>query len=45
MPLILYFKVKFDYAIYAPEFYKYLKNFMNKVVETQKNTVIVLEKQ
>ena len=43
--LILYFKVKFDFAIYAPEFYSYLKSFMNKVVETQKNTIIVLEKQ
>jgi hypothetical protein len=43
--LILYFKVKFGFTIYAPEFYNYLKDFMNKVVETQKNTIIVLEKQ
>lgn len=42
--LNLYFKIKFDKAIYGPQYYKYLKQFMNKVVETQKNTVIVLEK-
>ena len=43
--LILYFKVVFDLEIYAPEFYEYLKQFMNKIVETQNNSVIVLEKQ
>ncbi|WP_296384005.1 DUF3857 domain-containing protein [Winogradskyella sp.] len=43
--ITLYFRVKFNHAIYPSEFYSYLKNFMNKVVETQKNTVIVLEKQ
>jgi len=43
--LTIYFKVKFDNAIYAPELYKYLKNFMNKIVDTQKNIVVVLEKQ
>ncbi|BAO77724.1 hypothetical protein WPG_3494 [Winogradskyella sp. PG-2] len=43
--LIIYFKVKFNFAIYASEFYSYLKNFMNKIVVTQKNTIIVLEKQ
>ena len=43
--LILYFKVKFNSPIYAPEFYPYLKTFMSKVVELQNNTVIVLEKQ
>ena len=42
--LTLYFRVKFDKAIYAPEFYDYLKRFMDTVVETQNNTVIVLEK-
>lgn len=43
--LTVYFKVSFDFAIYAPEFYEHLKRFMNKVVETQKNSVIVLENQ
>ena len=43
--LILYFKVKFNLPIYAPEYYPYLKSFMDKVVELQNNTVIILEKQ
>ena len=43
--LILFFRITFNYAIYAPEFYPYLKSFMSKIVETQNNTVIVLEKQ
>ncbi|EDP69868.1 transglutaminase-like enzyme; cysteine protease [Flavobacteriales bacterium ALC-1] len=43
--LIINFKVNFDNTIYAPELYQHLKNFMKKVVETQNNTVIVLEKQ
>lgn len=43
--LIIYFKVKFDFPIYAPEFYDYLKMFMSIVVKTQKNTIILLEKQ
>ncbi|MBC2845462.1 DUF3857 domain-containing protein [Winogradskyella flava] len=42
--LTLYFKVKFDLAIYAPEYYDYLKKFMSQVVENQNNTTIVLEK-
>lgn len=41
----LYFKVKFDKAIYESGYYPYLKAFMDKVVETQKNSLIVLEKQ
>ncbi|WP_458626228.1 DUF3857 domain-containing protein [Winogradskyella sp. PC D3.3] len=43
--LLLYFKVKFNLPIYAPEYYPYLKTFMAKVVELQNNTVIALEKQ
>jgi hypothetical protein len=43
--LILYFKIKFDFVIYTPEYYDYLKKIMSKIVETQNNTVIVLEKQ
>ncbi|WP_299522632.1 DUF3857 domain-containing protein [Winogradskyella sp.] len=43
--LSLYFKVKFDKAIYESGYYAYLKTFMDKVVETQKNSIIVLEKQ
>ncbi|WP_179335541.1 DUF3857 domain-containing protein [Winogradskyella costae] len=43
--LILYFKVTFSLPIYPAEYYPYLKSFMDKVVELQNNTVIVLEKQ
>ena len=43
--LTLYFKVKFNLPIYVPEYYPYLKTFMDKVVELQNNTVIILEKQ
>jgi hypothetical protein len=43
--LIMYFKIKFSKTIYEANFYQYLKEFMNTVVDTQKNTVIVLEKQ
>ncbi|MUU76861.1 DUF3857 domain-containing protein [Winogradskyella endarachnes] len=43
--IIVYFKVKFNLPIYAPDYYPYLKLFMDKVVELQNNSVIVLEKQ
>ncbi|WP_407557682.1 DUF3857 domain-containing protein [Winogradskyella sp. 4-2091] len=43
--LIIFFKVKFNLPIYSPEYYPYLKLFMDKVVELQNNSVIVLEKQ
>ncbi|QNK78025.1 DUF3857 domain-containing protein [Winogradskyella sp. PAMC22761] len=43
--LTLYFNIKFNKPIYLPESYPYLKIFMNKVVELQNNTVIVLENQ
>jgi len=42
--LTLYFKVKFNKAIYGAEFYEYLKQFMNHIVKNQNNAVIVLEK-
>lgn len=43
--IVVYFKVKFNNTLYSREFYPYLKTFMDKVVEIQNNTVIVLEKQ
>ena len=43
--LTLCFTVKFNLAIYSPKFYPYLKIFMDKFVELQNNTIIVLEKQ
>ena len=42
--LTVYLKIKFDKAIYGAEYYEALKQFMNKVVEIQNNTVVVLEK-
>ncbi|WP_178988100.1 DUF3857 domain-containing protein [Winogradskyella schleiferi] len=43
--LMIYFKVKFNSAIYSSELYPYLKEFMSKLVELQNNTVIVFETQ
>ncbi|MBV7270197.1 DUF3857 domain-containing protein [Winogradskyella luteola] len=43
--LTIYFRIKFDNAIYVPQFYDYLKDFMSEIVETQNNALIVLEKQ
>ena len=43
--LTVYFRIKFDNAIYVPQFYDYLKDFMSEIVETQNNAIIVLEKQ
>ncbi len=42
--LTVYLKIKFDKAIYGAEYYEALKQFMNKVVEIQNNTVVVLQK-
>ena len=41
----LLFKVSFKDAIYASEYYSYLKEFMSKAVETQTNSLIVLKKK
>ncbi|MDN3493999.1 DUF3857 domain-containing protein [Winogradskyella bathintestinalis] len=43
--LLIFFKAYFHQSIYNPNYYPYLKEFMNKVVELQNNTLIVLEKQ
>lgn len=43
--LTIFFKVNFNEAIYPSELYESLKSFMNKIVETQNNTIIVLEEQ
>lgn len=42
--LNLTFKIDFKEALYPPEFYPYLKEFMNKIVDAQKNATIVLKK-
>ncbi|MCF7560208.1 DUF3857 domain-containing protein [Sabulilitoribacter multivorans] len=40
----LTFKIDFKESIYPPEFYPYLKEFMSKIVDIQKNTLIVLKR-
>ncbi len=42
--LAVYFKIKFDKAIYGAEYYEALKRFMSKVIEIQNNSVVVLQK-
>ncbi|WP_308992034.1 transglutaminase domain-containing protein [Mariniflexile litorale] len=39
------FKVTFNEAIYAPEYYPYLKEFFNKIVDIQTNSIILLKKK
>lgn len=41
----LSFKIDFNKSIYPSEFYPYLKEFMSKIVDTQKNSLIVLKKK
>lgn len=37
-------KIDFREALYPPEYYTYLKEFMAKIVDAQKNTTIVIKK-
>jgi len=37
-------KIDFKESFYAPEYYPYLKEFMNKIVDVQKNSLLVLQK-
>ncbi len=39
------FKLSFKDALYAPEYYPYLKEFMNKVVDVQTNSLLILTKK
>lgn len=39
------FRINFKKAIYEPEYYPYLKEFMNKVVDLQTNSLILLKKK
>ena len=41
----LIFKISFKDAIYAAEYYPYLKEFMSKVVDIQTNSLILLKKK
>ncbi|MBP0903605.1 DUF3857 domain-containing protein [Mariniflexile gromovii] len=38
-------RIKFNEAIYAPEYYPYLKEFMNKIVDIQTNSLILLKRK
>ncbi|AJR04925.1 DUF3857 domain-containing protein [Siansivirga zeaxanthinifaciens] len=42
--VMLMMKVEFKESIYPPEYYPYLKEFMAKVVDTQKNSIILFKK-
>ncbi|TBM99750.1 DUF3857 domain-containing protein [Hyunsoonleella flava] len=39
------FNISFNEAVYTPEYYPYLKEFMNKAVNIQTNSLIVLKKK
>lgn len=41
----LMFKIRFKDAIYPPEYYPYLKELMNKVVDIQTNSLILFKKK
>ncbi|PWI29113.1 hypothetical protein DI383_13255 [Flavobacteriaceae bacterium LYZ1037] len=41
--IVLYFKFTFKETIYNPEYYESLKVFMGTIVDTQKNSLIVLK--
>lgn len=41
----LYFKINFNEAIYNPEYYTYIKEYMAGVVDIQKNSLIVIGKK
>lgn len=39
------FKIRFTDPLYAPEYYPYLKEFMNKAVDIQTNSLILLKRK
>lgn len=43
--IMIYFKFNFNEPIYEPEYYPYLKEFLSKIVDIQKNSLIVLKKK
>ncbi len=43
--LNIFFSINFNHAIYPPDYYPYLKEFMNKVVDMQTNSLLVLKKK
>ncbi|WP_299335574.1 DUF3857 domain-containing protein [uncultured Psychroserpens sp.] len=43
--VLLYFKLTFNKALYASDYYEALKEIMSKVIDIQNNTIIVLDKK
>ncbi|MGM5471055.1 DUF3857 domain-containing protein [Flavobacteriaceae bacterium LMO-SS05] len=43
--VLLYLKFNFNEALYGPEYYDSLKKFFSKIVDIQKNTLIILKKK
>lgn len=41
----IYLKISFAKAIYGPEYYNYLKEFMSNVVNIQNNSLIIIKKK
>lgn len=41
----IYYKVDFDKEVYEREYYSYLKKFMNEVVNSENNSLIVIKKK
>lgn len=39
------FRINFKEAVYEPEYYSYLKEFINKIVDAQTNSLILLKKK
>ncbi|WP_136481362.1 DUF3857 domain-containing protein [Cognatitamlana onchidii] len=43
--LVLNLRISFKESIYPPEYYPYLKEFMNNIVDIQNNSLVVLRKK
>ena len=43
--VLLYLKINFNDSFYGPEYYDYLKKFFAKIVDIQKNALIVVKKK
>lgn len=43
--LLIFFKFNFNNAIYNQNYYPYLKEYFNKIIQVQKNSLIVLKKK
>ncbi|WP_353778565.1 hypothetical protein [Winogradskyella sp. 3972H.M.0a.05] len=43
--ILIFMKLSFNQYAYPPEYYPHIKEFFNKVIDTQKNALIVLKKK